>query len=173
MAHRLRKSAGGFTIVELLIAVALASILFVAVGAAFTASLRNYQANEEIFKAVNNARQALCRMTNQLRTAGYDDPVVGLVAVDGMAPSNQCKFRTRDGGEFTYEFRSADNKLYLINNSDGQEYLLCQDVTAMSFVKTPTEDGNDVERVQISMTVGAGDTEQTLSVPVVIRRNLQ
>jgi prepilin-type N-terminal cleavage/methylation domain-containing protein len=163
MARKL-KFADGFTIVELLIAVALTSILFVAVGAAFTASLRNYQVNEEIFKAVNNARQALCRITNQLRTADTIDPT---------ASNNECNFFTATGQDITYEYRSADKKLYLITNSDSQEYLLCQDVTAMSFVKTPTEDGNDVESVQISITVAAGDTEQTLSAPVVIRRNLE
>jgi len=73
---------------------------------------------------MNSARQALTRMTNQLRTASSVQPVV--------SPSNQCSFFTGDtpAQDLTYEFRSADNKLYLITNSDGSEYVLCDNVTA-------------------------------------------
>jgi len=47
----------------------------------------------------------------------------------------------------------ADEKLYLIANSDGQEYALCAHVTSMSFVKLPTDNGSDRKSVQVVMTV--------------------
>ena len=71
----------GFSIVELLLALAIGAMLLVAVAVAFNASAMNYQENEAIFKTVNAARQALLRMTSQLRTAD---------SVDLAAPGNQC-----------------------------------------------------------------------------------
>jgi prepilin-type N-terminal cleavage/methylation domain-containing protein len=153
----------GFTIIELLLVLAISGVLLAAVAVAFNASVINYRENEDIFKTINNARQALCRITSQLRTAN---------AVDPCAPDNECSFFAADNSHITYEYRSADNKLYLITNSDDQEYVLCENVISMSFDKTETDDG-DCKSVQISMTVQSGDMQRTLSAAVVIRKNLQ
>jgi prepilin-type N-terminal cleavage/methylation domain-containing protein len=157
------KFESGFTLVELLIVLAISGILLAAVATAFNASIFNYRENEEIFKSINNARQALLRMTGQLRTGYWVDP---------DAPNNECSFFTADGQDITYEYRSADNKLYLITNSDGQEYVLCENVISMSFIKTPTLEGSDCKSVQISMTVQSGNMQRTVSTAVVIRKNL-
>ena len=160
------KNAGnknGFGIVELLIAMAITAMLLVAVAVAFQASMMSYRENEDIFKAVNRARQAMFRITNQLRT-GY--------LVDPNAPSNECSFFTTGGDDITYRYNSADNKLYLVTNDDltDSDYVLCDNVTAMSFVKTPTDDGLDTKSVQISITVSCGNAQQTVSSAAVIRR---
>lgn len=155
----------GFTIVEMLLVLVISSILLAAVAVAFNASVINYQENEDMFKTINNARQALFRMTSQLRTGHWVNPI---------DPNNRCSFFTADadGNEpITYEYRSADNKLYLITNTDGQEYVLCENVTSMSFTKTPDGKG-DCKSVQISITVQSGDVQRKLSAAVVIRRNL-
>jgi prepilin-type N-terminal cleavage/methylation domain-containing protein len=153
----------GFTVAELLIALAISAMLLVAVAVAFNASAVNYQENEDIFKTVNNARQALFRITSQLRTA---------YAVDPAAPNNECSFITAADENITYEFRNAENKLYLITNVDSNEYVLCDNVTAMTFTKTPTDDGLDCKSVQISMTVVSGNVQKTISAAAAIRRNL-
>jgi len=161
-----RSSRTGFTLAELLLVLAISGILLAAVAVAFNASIINYKENEDIFKTINNARQALFRITSQLRTGHWVNP---------SDSNNRCSFYTADsdGNEpITYEYRSADNKLYLITNSDSQEYVLCENVTTMSFNKTPTDDGSDCKSVQISMTVQSGDIQRTLSSAVVIRRNL-
>ncbi|MHC4720938.1 MAG: PilW family protein, partial [Planctomycetota bacterium] len=68
MASKNRKLVTGLTIVELLVAMAITTLLVVAVAAAFNASVTNYQENEDIFKTINNARQALSRITRDIRT---------------------------------------------------------------------------------------------------------
>lgn len=153
----------GFGIVELLIAMAITALLLVAVAVAFHASIMSYRENEDIFKAVNRARQALFRITSQLRT-GY--------VVDPNAPGNECSFYTADGNDITYRYNSAESKLYLITNDDlsDSDYVLCDNVTAMSFVKTPTDDGSDTRSVQISITVSSGNAQRTVSSAAVIRR---
>jgi len=158
------KNKAGFTVAELLIALAISAILLVAVAVAFNASAVNYQENEDIFKTINNARQALFRMTSQLRTA----------AVDRNAPPNECTLITAGGENITYRYNSADNKLYLVTNNDpsDSDYVLCDNVTAMTFTKTPTDDGLNCKSVQISMTVVSGNVQKTISAAATIRRNL-
>jgi prepilin-type N-terminal cleavage/methylation domain-containing protein len=157
----------GFTIAELLIALALSSILLVAVAVAFNASATNYRQNEDIFRTVNNARQALFRMTSQLRTAN---------AVGHDAPSNECTLITAAGEDITYRYNNGDNKLYLVTNDDlfDSDYVLCDNVTAMTCTKTwVTEDTLiKVKSVQISITVVSGNIQKTISAAAAIRRNL-
>ncbi len=163
MLHNKNKS--GFTIVELLIALAISGMLLTAVALAFQSSMMNYTENEDIFKTINGARQALCRITTQLRTAKY---------VNDLAPSNQCSLVTPDEQTITYDYRDAEDKLYLVTG--GNDYLLCENVTAMTFDANDTFiDGDgfvNVKSVKISMTVKNGDIENTISAAAAIRRNL-
>jgi len=143
MAYRPKKSSAGFTIAELLISLTIMALVLAAVAAAFNASVVNYRDNEDIFKTINRARQALTRITNQLRTAD---------AVDPNAPSNQCSLITAASDDITYRYDNSDNKLYVDFNSNS--YVLCDNVTAMTFMKdTATEDSvTYVKSVQVSMT---------------------
>jgi len=165
MKHTKYKS--GFTIAELLVALALAGMLLAAVAVAFNASATNYEQNEDIFKVINTARQALFRITSQLRTAS---------AVDPAAPSNQCTMITAAGENITYRYNSTDGKLYLITNDDltDSDYVLCDNVTAMSCTKTTevVESVTVVKSVQISLTVASDDVQKTISAAATIRRNL-
>jgi len=157
----------GFTVVELLLALAIGSMLLAAIAVAFSASIINYRENEDIFKAVNSARQALFRMTSQLRTAD---------AVDPNAPNNECTLITAGGDDITYRYNSGDNKLYLITNDDllDSDYVLCDNVTSMTCTKNSVVEDMQikVKSVQISITVGIGDLQRTVSAAAVIRRNL-
>jgi prepilin-type N-terminal cleavage/methylation domain-containing protein len=159
-AHR-----GGFTIAELLIALAIASILLAAIAVAINASIVNYRENEDIFKVLNSARQALLRITNHIRTADAADPA---------SPANECTLVTAGGDDITYRYNNVDNKLYLIDNGSGSSYVLCENVTAMTFTKQTFVDNSvtKVRSVQISITVAQGNAERKISAAAVIRRNL-
>ncbi len=156
----------GFTIAELLIALAVVAMLLVAVAVAFNASAVNYQQNEDIFRTINSARQALFRMTSQLRTASAVNP-------DPNSPA-ECTMITAGGDDITYRYNGADNKLYLITNDDltDSDYVLCENVTALTCKKTLTDDGLDCKSVQITITVQSGDVQRTVSGAASIRRNL-
>ncbi|MDY0354628.1 MAG: prepilin-type N-terminal cleavage/methylation domain-containing protein [Sedimentisphaerales bacterium] len=159
--HCLQNRAAGFTVVECLISLAICAMLMTAVAVAFNASLVNFRENEEMFQSINSARQALTRMTTQLRTADAVDPNVS---------ATQCSFFTPASEDITYEFRAADKKLYLITN--GNEYTLCDNVTAASFTRTLTTDGSNCKSVLMSLTVQCGASERTLSAAAVVRRAL-
>jgi prepilin-type N-terminal cleavage/methylation domain-containing protein len=161
------KNRPGFTLVELLLALAMSAMLLAAVGVAFNASAINYQENEEIFKTINNARQALFRMTTQLRTAEA-------VATTDPNGSNECTLMTPANEDITYRYDNTDNKLYLDTNDNS--YVLCENVTAMTFTKNVVFDEEEslyiVKSVQISITVSCDDMERSLAAAAVIRRNL-
>jgi prepilin-type N-terminal cleavage/methylation domain-containing protein len=154
----------GFTIVELLVALAITSLLLAAVAVAFDASIISYQENEKIFETVSKARQALLRMTSQLRT--------GLVDPNEVSNPNRCRLICADGSTITYQYVSEDNKLYLHDDDSGNDYLLCDNVTSFSFVKDANTPTGDVKCVQISMTVASDNLEKTFSSAVAIRRTL-
>lgn len=164
MTERPNKFTGGFTIVELLISLAIAALLLAAIAVAFNASVINYRENEDIFKTVNNTRQALSRITTDLRT-GLVDPAV--------LSEDRCKLLCADGSEITYRYESADKKLYLHDHDTGNDYVLCDNVSSMSFIKTLTDEGTDVKSVQISMTVFSGNIQRTISAAAVVRKNLK
>ncbi len=157
---------GGFSLAELLLALAITGMLLAAVAIAFNASAINYRENEDVFRTVNNARQALSRITSQLRTAD---------AVNPNSPNNQCTLITANGDDITFSYSGADNKLYLIDNSSGDSYTLCDGVTAMTFAKNIVTEGlvTYVKSVQISITVASGNAQRTFSTAAVVRRNLK
>lgn len=157
------KHTDGFTLAEMLIALAVAALLLASIAMAFKASAVNYQANEEMFETLNRARQSLVRITTDLRTA----------AVDPNAPSSQCSLVKADGAAISYVYDSDEQKLYLVQS--GQNYLLCDNVTDAGFEKeTATDDEGMVfvKSVQISITVAVGDDTRTLSAAAAMRRNL-
>ena len=168
MLTRPDRFGAGFTIVELLLALAVTGLLLAAVAVAFNASIINYRENEDIFKTTNSARQALLRITTQLRMA---------TAVDPNSPVNECTLITAGGEDITYRYNDSDNKLYLITNDDlsDSDYVLCDNVTAMTFKKDTATEGAIVyvKSVQLSMTVVSGNVRRTASTAAVIRRNLK
>lgn len=153
---------------ECLIALVISAMLLTAIAVAFNASLINYEQNEDMFRAVNSARQALARMTSEIRTAD---------GVDASAPSHRCVFFSgADPNQLIiYEYRGATdpndpNTLMLIQGSN--EYVLCSNVTAATFTKTPAS-GGESKSVQILLTVQVGDFEQKLAAAAVVRRDLE
>lgn len=161
------KNRRGFTIVEVLIALAITAMLLTAVATAFNASIINYRENESIFKAINSARQALFRITSQLRTA---------TAVDPNSPSNECTMITAGGDDITYRYDSTSGNLLLITNDDGSDddYVLCEHVDSMTFTRQTIVDGmvTKVKSVQIAINVAVGGVERRVAAAAVVRRNL-
>lgn len=170
MNLRKTKSNAGFTLVEVLLSLAILGMLLAAVALAFNASAVNYSQNEAMFKAMNTARQALLRITTEIRTA--DD--VGIIPDDDPSDYSQCSILTSDSRNITYRYNSANNTLYLDDNLTSSSYVMCENVTAMTFKRTtvPGSDPAAIRSVRISITVVADGLSQTLATAAVVRRNL-
>ena len=96
-----KKSNKAFTLVELLLSLTIMAFLMTALAVAFHASTVNYRANDDLFKSINQARQALVRMTTELRTA---------TAVDTTASTTQCSLLTASGEDIKYQFNNSEKK---------------------------------------------------------------
>jgi prepilin-type N-terminal cleavage/methylation domain-containing protein len=169
MNLRRSKSNSGFTLVEVLLSLAILGMLLAAAALAFNASATNYSENEAMFKAMNTARQALLRITTEIRTA--QDVALMPSATD---PDNsQCSMHTSDGRDITYRYNSGNNTLYLDDNIASTSYVMCENVTAITFERTPVpDDPAKIRNVRISITVAADGLSQTLATAAVVRRNL-
>ena len=140
---------------------------------AFNASTTNYTANEDMFQAISTARQAMMRITSDLRTA---------TAVADAEPATQCSLRGEDrdaateNRDVTYQFDPGTNTLNLIVNEGPAPgtYVLCRNVTGMTFDRTIVPGSNPVavKSVVITMTVTVDGKSQTVSSAALIRRNL-
>jgi len=162
-----RKLVWGFTLVEMLICLAIVGIVLTAVAIAFDACVANYEANKGISDSVIKANQALSRITADLRCA---------TAVDtNSEPNNQCAMITAEGKDITYLFNQSEGKLYLVENatSTPHSHILCENVSLVRFDRTTdAEDPNKVTSVQITLTVGTGNSARNFCSAVTIRRNL-
>ncbi len=169
MNFRKSKSNLGFTLVEVLLSLAILGMLLAAVAMAFNASAINYSENEAMFKAMNTARQALLRITTEIRTAQS----VALIGGGDDPDNTQCSMITADSRNVTYRYDSSDNTLYLDDNTTSSNYVLCTNVTAMTFDRaTVPDDPTAIRNVQISITVSVDTFSQTLATAAVVRKNL-
>jgi prepilin-type N-terminal cleavage/methylation domain-containing protein len=158
------KHCQGFTLVELLMALAISSLLLSGLGMAFNASMMSYTVNKDTYEGLNNARLALARMVSELRTGYLVDPDAGL---------SQCNFFNASSQDMGYDYRAADKTLYIVTHADSRDYVLCRNVESATFTKIPTEDSGDCQSVHIDLTVSSGAIQQTFSQSVAIRRNLE
>jgi len=164
--RRTTRHAPAFTFIEILIALAITAMILTTIAIAFNAAAMSYKQNYNTFKSVNNARQALLRITAQLRTASI---------VSTLESPTQCSFITAENQSITYLYDPSAKKLYLVTNDDlyDPDHLLCENVTAMTFTKALGYNPDPyVKNVQISITVKYADIEKTLATAVVIRKKL-
>jgi prepilin-type N-terminal cleavage/methylation domain-containing protein len=156
----------GFTIAEMLVALAVTGILLTAVAVAFNASAINYNENRDMFNAINMGRQAMMRMTSQLRTATA-------VELPTNEANTRCSLVTAENTNIRFCFHNAAKTVYLhplVSGNPTASYPLCQNVSAMTFSRTVVS--GVVKSVQISMTINVDNTSQTITSAVVLRKTL-
>lgn len=78
----------GFTLVELLIGLAVSGILLTAVFAAFKSQQDSYLAQDQVVEMQENIRAGVGIMTQELRMAGYDPYYTGNIGIEAAASSN-------------------------------------------------------------------------------------
>lgn len=170
----------GFTLVEVMMSLVILAMLMTAVAFAFDASVTNYQANKGIYETVNRGRQALLRITNDLRTAS----IVALETDDAPDQNTKISLFKSNGDNITYRYDSSDNTLYYDDNTSGSSYVLCNHVTGATFNRTEHEVDRDngaggtmpvtaVRDVRIVLTVtdDTGDVSKTLAAATLVRKN--
>lgn len=171
--------------VEVLVSLTILAMLMTAVAFAFDAAVTNYQTNQGIYKTVNTARQALLRITNDLRTA-HELPLSTEEANTQISFGNDTDGDGIYDKDVTYRFDNSTTPgiLYYDDNITSNSYILCNNVTAATFDRTEHQIDRDngaggmisitaVRDVRIVLTVtdDTGNISKTLAAATLIRKN--
>lgn len=79
-------NSNGFTIIELLIALSISSIVMVAMYQTFNSQQKSYMIQEDVATMQQNLRAAMFLLTNDIRMAGYDSKLSGNFGVTDIRP---------------------------------------------------------------------------------------
>lgn len=156
----------GVGLVELMISLAICSMLLVAVASAFVASSAAVETNETFFRATQTARIAMVQLQNTIRRS------------DELSVPSQIRIDviTWDGKDRSYVYDAAARQLKLITNESttDPDYVLARNVSAVKFAADsevyPGTSTSRVVRVTISLDVSIGREQVHLSGSVVPRR---
>ncbi len=90
----------GFTLMELLIAMALSSIILGIIYATYQAQLRSQMTQQEVIEMQQNARAAMFAMEREIRLAGYD-------STNSLNPQDQIKSAQVGSITFTMDIHNG------------------------------------------------------------------
>lgn len=183
MKAQTQKTQAGFTIIEVMMSLVILAVLMTAVAFAFDASVTNFQQNKGIYETVNRGRQALLRITNDLRTA-HELPLSSEEANTQISFGNDTDGDGTYDKDVTYRFDSDTNTLYYDDNITSNSYVLCSNVAAATFERTEHQIDRDngaggVEtiwavrdvRIVLTVTDDISDVSKTLAAATLIRKN--
>jgi Tfp pilus assembly protein PilW len=173
---QIRPSRRGLGLVEAMISLVIAATLLTAVSAAFNASAKALQINDEFFRSTQSARVSLARILSQVRTG----------QVDEASTANNLHLITTGGQDLTYKLVTESDptkgpmRLVMVDNSTATTYELARNVTTTIATDSPFaielgKDSNNadcVSRVSLSLSVKCGGNEVRLSGSAAPRRNL-
>ncbi len=109
------RDARGFTLLELLVVLAIQGILLAAVTTSFTGQLTAYDLQEQISAMQQNARAAMTMVIREARTAGYDPARAGFVGLT-YDPARLVIAADRNGDG---DLGDANERIVYFHDSDG------------------------------------------------------
>jgi type IV pilus assembly protein PilW len=160
--------AFGFTLLELIIAMALGLIVFASVATTFTSQTRAYSAQEQINQMEQNARGALDIMSREIKMAGYKPnggSVSGVVSYTATSLTIQADLNADgaigmgggDNEQITYTYDNT-NKLLSRQVGSAAAATLAENISAFAFVyyqasgTTLATSTSNIRRIKIALT---------------------
>lgn len=170
--HRRR----GFTVVELIISVAILAMVMTAVATAFHSSMTTYEENDKVSSAMQVAQRVMGQIKRQIRTASDVDSADPNAILSIKNPADQssltlAEYRYYSGsGQLKYKIAPAlstgDDTWVLIGDSD-------DDMTVTDFKVTIANDTNDYAlEVVVKLTFTVRGKSFTMTASGSPRRNL-
>jgi type IV pilus assembly protein PilW len=160
------KKTAGFTLLELLVSMAIGLVVIAAVAGTFTAQTRQNSAEEQIAQMQQNVRGALDLMLREIQMAGYK-PAGG--TFNGIQTSTSTTLRIKldldstgvetDGttDDITYTFDSSSGLITRTLNNGGSSATLADNITGFTFAYSDangasTTTNTSVRRITINIT---------------------
>lgn len=116
-----RRRRGGFSIVEVLMALTITSLLMTSLLVALDASFKAYQSTTETASRHTVARLMIHRLLTMIRTGSDFGPVPVNVVATPIIETDNVEFLTAEGQFIRVEYREDESALYAILDPDGAE----------------------------------------------------
>ena len=143
MRRRTFKSTAGFTLIEMMVAIALGMIVIAGATGTFTAQTRQNAAEEQISQMNQNVRGALDMIIRDLMQAGYKAPGGGVTGVTYSTSQLLIQADLNANGSIdtsstsleyiVYIFDSANQRITRQLGTAGSAEVLAENITACTF----------------------------------------
>ena len=161
--ERTKKNNGGFTIVELLIGLAISSVVVAATYTVFNAQQKGYKNQEGVVDIQQNLRAGMFYLTSEIRLAGYgstpyfESPTLFVNGTGGV----QVTMDIWDPSDFDNDGRKyIDNDGRLLDSGENVIYALENDADSNGLPDTLTDQGTPVPAALMRTDVlGTGQPE--------------
>lgn len=169
MSGSLENQEHGFTVTELLIAMAVGGVLFAAVVSTFVLQDKSYDVQEQVTEMVQTTRAAMDMIGREIRMAGYDPTGACFDGVPysatqlqigadlrGTKPNDPPDGDTDDSNEnIIYSYDSKN--LQIDRNTGGGRQPFAENIQAFSFAYldrngSPTTITADIRQIRVTIT---------------------
>jgi len=170
MNYYYKNNEKGFTLIEMLISMAIGLIIIAALSTTFILQREAYDDQEQIAVMVQNARAAMDIMTREIRMGGYDPTPAGFNGIPYNAGQLQI-FADLDGDgnpnnsneDITYTYDNIN--LQIDRDTGGGAQPFAENIQAFTFSYldssgTPTTTTSDIRQIQITITARTAEPDR-------------
>ena len=186
MISRLNKS--GFTLVELLVAMAISTIVLTLMYQVYRSQLRTNTTQQELVQMQQNLRAALYLMEREIRMAGHApkggvaDPAITTAQIDNIAFAMDLTEydtfdttigdTTQDGEQINYFFNAGTELIRNASDGNGDQVLLeARDINFVTFVYKD-EDGTTLDDDGLGNLTTTASLRAIRSVEITLDANI-
>ena len=174
-----KRADSGFTLIEILVALALSGIVLTAIYTAYQSQHKTYIAQESVAKMQQNLRAAMYLMIQEIRMAGYDPRGTANAGIETADPG-ELKFTkdldgdgTIDSGnseDITYSLYTTDDIQKLGRKNPTQNKAVALNIDALDFVyldedNSETASASEIRSVQITIVARTGRSDPDYTNP--------
>lgn len=155
----------GFTLVELMVSVAISVIIVAGLFTIFRAGSNQAQFSQAKMTLQESVREALFKMAQEIRHSDPDSIVIGetgnsltLPVPDPDFPVENLSYNINWDGAHTIQYSLAEGQLIRTDQDTNQVAVLANDITSVNFTEYNDAAGEDTEINAINITLSAQRT---------------
>jgi type IV pilus assembly protein PilW len=183
MFHTLTNKRG-FTLTELLVAMALSGVVMASIGYLYYTQQKSYLVQENLAAAQQNIRSAMYFMEREIRMAGYDPESEEFAGIT-IANVAELEFTKDDNGSGGNNFPGDEQIRYALTNDADEDGIadgtpcnigretggagglqsIAENIDALNFVyldsnSNPTADTDEIRTIQVTIVARTGRADQ-------------